>query len=116
MDLILSKRSDDRSVLRLSEFSSSAHQVSQNTDDITAVSFNQDEIVLDDEDEEDVCNETGQASEENNETKTLAIESITRRSFLNLPSPKRPLQVTNNIQKDGVCTNVTVFFFTQNRY
>ena len=96
MDLLLSKRSDDRSVLRLSEFSSSQQEVSQNADDFTAVSFNQDEIVLDDEDEDEGCNETGQACEESNEvaeTKTLAIESITRRSFLNLPSPKRHLQV-----------------------
>ncbi len=85
-------------MLRLSEFSSSAQEFSH--DDITAVSFNQDEIVLDDEDEEDVCDKTEQASEENQEevveTKTLAIESITRRSFLNLPSPKRPIQVQQN--------------------
>jgi hypothetical protein len=53
IDLLLSNRSSsDRSILRLSEFSSAADDITI-SENSTAVSFNQDEIVLSDEEDEE---------------------------------------------------------------
>ncbi len=105
LDLLVSKRCDNQNVFKLSDFTSSPQEdVTRNLNETTAVSFNQDEIVLDDEDEDDnkECNKVDQT------TATVAIENITRRSFLNLPSPKRSHESSDKPDETEVETKVRI--------
>ena len=109
LDLLVSKRCDDQSVFKLSDFTSSPQEdVTRNLNETTAVSFNQDEIVLDDEDDDDDDEDNKECSKVDQTTATVAIENITRRSFLNLPSPKRPHESSDKPDETEVETKVRI--------
>ena len=63
---------------------------------------------MDDEDDDDDDEDNKECSKVDQTTATVAIENITRRSFLNLPSPKRPHESSDKPDETEVETKVRI--------